>query len=442
MTTEVFSTIPRVYTALAQWLACLLLILTYRRQWRLRGRRMVFASALALAALAAELGLTGDLPVAFWIPSMMGSVALMYAYLSTCLDVSPVSAGYYCVRAFLLSELAASLEWQLYYYGVTYLGVPAVPWVEWTTLAVIYGAVFWLAVLLERRCSDDGRSYPVTARELLSCAAIGIAAFAISNLSFVSSNTPFSGRVAQEVYNIRTLVDIGGVAILYAYHIQRRELRLRYERDAIQNVLQTQYAQYRQSRDSIDLINWKYHDLKHQIAALRAEGDPARRAAWLDEMESDIAVYEAQNKTGNGVLDTVLTSKILYCQKHHVTLTCVADGSLLDFMDVMDICTIFGNALDNAIESVLQIADKDKRLIHLSVSAQRGFLLIQVENYFEGHLEFQEGLPVSTKGDDRFHGYGLKSIRYSAERYGGTLSVSAEKQWFNLNILIPLERAA
>ncbi len=442
MTTEVFPTIPRLYTALAQWLACLLLIVTYHRQRRLNGPRLVLASALALAALALELTLTGGLPVLLWIPSMAGSVGLMFAYLCACMDISPAGAGYYCVRAFLLSELAASLEWQLYYYGQTYLGVPAVLWVELLTLAAIYGAVFCLAFRLEGRCSDDGRSYPITVRELLSCAAIGIAAFSISNLSFVTSNTPFSGRVAQEVYNIRTLVDIGGVAILYAYHLQRRELRLRYERDAIQNVLQTQYTQYRQSRESIDLINRKYHDLKHQIAALRAEADPERRAAWLDEMESDIAVYEAQNKTGNGVLDTVLTGKSLYCQKHQINLTCVADGALLGFMDVMDICTIFGNALDNAIESVLEIPDKQKRLIHLSVSAQRGFLLIQVENYFEGHLEFQEGLPVSTKGDSRFHGYGLKSIRYSAERYGGTLSVSAEKQWFNLNILIPLKRAA
>ena len=170
MTTEVFPTIPRLYTALAQWLVCLLLILIYHRQRRLHGRRLVLVSALALAGLALELVLTGGLPVAFWIPSMMGAVALMYAYLSASLDVTPVSAGYYCVRAFLLSELAASLEWQLYYYGVTYLGVPAVPWVEWTTLVVIYGAVFWLAVLLEHRCSDGGRSYPVTVRELHSCA--------------------------------------------------------------------------------------------------------------------------------------------------------------------------------------------------------------------------------------------------------------------------------
>lgn len=64
-------------------------------------------------------------------------------------------------------------------------------------------------------------------------------------------------------------------------------------------------------------------------------------------MEAEIRQYEAQNKTGNKVLDTVLTSKSLYCNKNGITFTCVADGTLLGFMDVMDICSIFGNALDN-----------------------------------------------------------------------------------------------
>ncbi len=62
-------------------------------------------------------------------------------------------------------------------------------------------------------------------------------------------------------------------------------------------------------------------------------------------MENDIKSYEAQNKTGNHVLDTLLTSKNLYCIKHGITLTSVANGALLNHMDVIDITTIFGNAL-------------------------------------------------------------------------------------------------
>ena len=73
-----------------------------------------------------------------------------------------------------------------------------------------------------------------------------------------------------------------------------------------------------------------------------------------------------------------------------VQITCVADGALLNFMHVMDICTIFGNALDNALESVIMLTDPQKRLIHVTVSAQRSFVSIQVLNYCEQEIKKEE----------------------------------------------------
>src|SRR5699024_482991 len=105
----------------------------------------------------------------------------------------------------------------------------------------------------------------------------------------------------------------------------------------------------------IDIINYKYHDLKNLIITLRAEEDIGTRNEYLKQMEDEIKHFEVQYETGNHVLDTLLTSKNMYCIKNDITLTCVADGSLLNEMDVMDITTIFGNSLDNAIEYVQQI---------------------------------------------------------------------------------------
>jgi sensor histidine kinase regulating citrate/malate metabolism len=117
----------------------------------------------------------------------------------------------------------------------------------------------------------------------------------------------------------------------------------------------------------------------------------------------------------------------------------VADGSLLDFMDTMDICSIFGNALDNAIESQLKIPDKEKRLIHVTVTKKKSFLIIRFENYFEGDLSYKEGLLTTTKKEKQFHGYGIKSIRHTVEKYEGAVDIETDHNWFNLRILIPLE---
>ena len=105
-------------------------------------------------------------------------------------------------------------------------------------------------------------------------------------MSYVNVNTPFTGRYSFEMGNIRTMVDVAGIAILYAHLIQCCELRVRKELEAVQNVLQNQYAQYKQSKESIELINYKYHDLKHQIAVLRSEADPGKREEFLDKMKS------------------------------------------------------------------------------------------------------------------------------------------------------------
>ena len=156
-------------------------------------------------------------------------------------------------------------------------------------------------------------------------------------------------------------------------------------------------------------------------------------------MEAEIKAYEVQNKTGNQVLDIILTTKGLQCQKQGISLTCVAEGAELEFMHPMDISALFGNALDNAIESVSKIADPDKRLIHVSVVRQKSFLRIRIENCFEGDIRFENGMPVTNKTDRGIHGYGTKSIRRIAERYNGSMTIDTKGDWFELRVLIPLQ---
>ena len=212
------------------------------------------------------------------------------------------------------------------------------------------------------------------------------------------------------------------------------------ENDFLQRMLQLQYDTYKMSAESVELVNQKYHDLKHQIQILRRTESEEEKNAYLDQMEEEIKTYEARNKTGNRVLDIILTTKSLQCQKQGISLTCVAEGEELSFMRPMDISALFGNALDNAIESVRKIADPDKRLIHVSVQRQKGFLRIRIENCFEGKIRFENGMPVTSKKDSAFHGYGTKSIRRIAESYGGSMTIHTEGDWFELRVLIPLSK--
>ena len=428
--------IPRHYTALAEWLACLLCIMEVKQ--RIRGWRLWSVSAAVLVVQTFFMMITKGLDNALWLTCMAAAVGVMYGYIYGCADIGARNAGYCCARAFVVAEFAASLQWQTYCWFYFNLG-----WTGWFFrgfwLLAVYGVVYLIVwALYYNAGSSVKESLDVTNRELAGYIIIGLAVFLMSNMGFVSANTIFGGVRPLEIFNVRTLVDLGGVAIMYAYHMQRVDLRRRTELSSMENILQNQYIQYQQSREAMELINYKYHDLKHHIIALRAEDNDEKRKAYLDQMEEELQNYEAAQKTGNQVLDTLLTTKTLFCKKNHISMTCVVDGSLLDFMDVMDICSIFGNALDNAIECEKQIGDQEKRLIHVNMFRQKNFLIIRFENYCEEPVLFERGLPVTTKEEAEFHGYGLKSLWRTVHKYKGEVQIDVEDGWFSLKILIPL----
>ena len=170
------------------------------------------------------------------------------------------------------------------------------------------------------------------------------------------------------------------------------------------------------------------------------EQDGEKRESYLQEMERMVKNFNADIVTGNGVLDTILTRKNAYCVQNNINFTCLVDGKLLSFLETLDICSIFGNALDNAIESVKKNPGPDKRLIRLKAFNQNSFLIISLENYCEEKIDLREGLPETTKEDKGNHGYGLKSIKYTVEKYGGTMTLHAENNWFIMRILIPLKK--
>ena len=427
---------PGLYYALAYWLSCV--FYTMRNPRKLPRGRLWGVQIVFLLAISAFMWVTDGVPSIWFTPCVCFYVLLMLLDIKICCGMDWLRTGYTCIRAFILGEFAAALEWQLFYFGLTVLGLPLCMQVNLCFLILSHGAVFGVMALLERRQLPENALPDLTWREFGGAMVICLTAFVASNLSYVSQMTPFSSRFTAEIFIIRALVDLGGVAMLHAHYVQIQELSTKLEMAHLQNMLQMQYNNYRVSEESIALVNQKYHDLKHHIALLRSQVSTGEKLEYLDQMEREIRSYEAQNKTGNQVLDTILTAKSLQCQREGVSLTCVADGKALGFMHPMDISALFGNALDNAFESVKKLGDPEKRLIHLSVARQKGFLRIRVENCYAGELHLEAGMPATTKQDGRYHGFGLKSIQNIVAKYDGSMTIAAKDGWFELRILFPL----
>ena len=190
------------------------------------------------------------------------------------------------------------------------------------------------------------------------------------------------------------------------------------------------------NKETVDLVNMKCHDLKYQLRRLEEEPEGSRQAIY-EEIRQTFDIYDSLVKTENDVLDSVIMSIYPICIKQHVKFTYIVDGAALQWLSAPDIASLFGNLLDNALESVGK-EEEHKRLISLNVRREREMLLIHIHNQCSAAPTFKDGLPVTTKGDTRYHGYGMRSVRYLVDKYRGEMRAAWENGVFSVDLLLPM----
>ncbi len=194
-------------------------------------------------------------------------------------------------------------------------------------------------------------------------------------------------------------------------------------------------------QEYIDEINQRYtearlirHDIKNHLAAvamLMDEGDMTGARKYLGEISAELDDAKPPVKTGSSVLDALLFRKISDCKCRNIEV-CVE--FTVDFSDCKisdyDLCGIFGNIFDNAMEACEKL--NSDRKITLTVKRQMNMVCIFCENrYTDINRDFS-----TLKNDKSAHGMGLGRVRRIAAKYGGTVDISAENGIFMLSVLL------
>ena len=333
------------------------------------------------------------------------------------------------MKAFLTGELMASGCWQVLYHLRFLPG----PW-RLFLLGALFLAGSALGYLIESCIFRDMDGLDLSWREDLMLGAIVLTVYVVSNLGFLDLGPLFEGRLVADTYLIRTLVDFSGVVMAHGYEILLKDARLALERDALQKLTQLQYQSYQISRENIEIVNEKYHDLKHQIQALREEGGSEETARALKRLEDEVKDYEGIVHSQNRYLDAILTAKKIQCEKSGIDLRLMVDGESLSFLEKMDLCALFGNLMDNAIEATSK--EKGQKIIRLQVMREGSFVRIWEENSCAMPVDCQDGLPRTSKRDKNLHGFGMKSMKRTAERYQGSFLTQWERGYFRVMILL------
>lgn len=297
---------------------------------------------------------------------------------------------------------------------------------------LLWYGLFYLILGKRMKNQDYTR---LTRWELLAlCGAVMLCTVVLSVVSGeYSAGIPFGMNFAATCYAMMCCLLI----LTLQFGIFQRG-QLQGEMEWMERLWAQERKQYEISRENMNLISIKCHDMKHVLNSLEPRLSKQERA----DLSGMINLYDTAVKTGCEVLDVLLAEKSVLCSQRKISMTCMADGGRLDFMQKSDLYSLFGNLMDNAIEAVSRLEDEEKRVISIVVTCQKGAVLIHAENYYQGELQMENGLPVTRKEDRDYHGFGMKSIRLIAEKYQGTLVCGGADGLFHLDILLPLPEAS
>lgn len=358
------------------------------------------------------------------------SYILMIVFLHTCWEISLSVAVYNMVWAVSLWQLLLEVWKVLQMLGKETFAHSL--WKEGVCMTLLFLVSYAICIQTISKWMQRDRKNRIGPRQMLSALLI----LAIIEMLSYSPALRVIDTYNQD-WKFLYLSQMMCIVILYLQNELFKKSEMKQELDMMNLLWKKKEEQYHLTKENIALINQKSHDLKHQIQALR-KVSKEEYEAYLNEIEDSVSIYEAIVKTGNEVFDTILTDKSLYCRDRGIQVSCVADGSQMDFIHKIDLYALLGNAMDNAIEAVEKFQEIEKRQIDVIIYRQQNFLVMNFINPIPESLVYEEEFPVTTKGDKKTHGFGLRSMQYIVKKYDGFLNISEEDGCFSLKILMPI----
>lgn len=203
------------------------------------------------------------------------------------------------------------------------------------------------------------------------------------------------------------------------------------------------FEQYKEAQEETRRFR---HDTLNNLMAiqmLQNEGKSEEAKQYVDELLGRIQTLSPKVVTGCDMLDCIITSKLERMEQSKISF---ATDGVMDYgldMSSVDICTVFANALDNAIEACEKVADN--RSIVMKIKRTNAFYCVTIENSMvedtvAKHMAFTEHSRFTTKKNRELHGYGLSNIQKAVKRYNGETSVEIKDNIFVLTILLPVQK--
>jgi hypothetical protein len=273
-------------------------------------------------------------------------------------------------------------------------------------------------------------------KSLIAISIFFIILYVLSSMSVV----PFaSGDTSWLNINLEVFMFIIGLLFAIALIYIKNYIYLKEKEQKDQFMIETlkrQYSYYQDKQKDDERIKTIYHDMKNHLLVLENKENTEETQEMAKKLREQIESYEEYTHTGNDFLDVIIKDKTRIAKEKNIDLTSIIDFNNIEFIEPLDISTIFGNAIDNAIEGVEKLSE-EKRTILIKAGKINDFLSIVVENNYDPEIKLEN--KKTTKKDTFLHGYGIQNIKNAVEKYNGTCTITKENEKFILKILIPIK---
>lgn len=208
------------------------------------------------------------------------------------------------------------------------------------------------------------------------------------------------------------------------------------EMKALNDKLDMQYNHYLSIQESQMKVRQLYHDINNHMACIRRIQNKDINE-YIDSINDELREYKNTFNTENMILDIILNEKKSICNKNNIELFCDINFSECDFIEMIDVSSIFSNILDNAIEACKKV--ENNRYINIRGTIVKFYYVIKCDNSKNNEIKIKNKKIITSKKDKFLHGIGLRSIKSSLNKYNGDLEIIDEKNEFTINIYIPLD---
>lgn len=274
--------------------------------------------------------------------------------------------------------------------------------------------------------------------QLKDAAVLSISFLFVLGISFVATYSYLNlGMYDTFILDLSTSVFGVFFIVQFLYSRNVSYLREQEQRDKLQIAqLQQQYAYYQNELKNEERIRSIYHDMKNHLLVLEGSQSTEVTRQMAKKVRSQIADYENYIHTGNNFLDILIKDKAEKAREKHIDFSASIDFGGIDYIEPLDVSTLFGNGIDNAIEASEKLSE-EQRVILVKAGKVQNFVSILVENNCsdEAHTDGH-----TTKEDKFLHGFGISNMQKAAEKYNGTCTTAQANGKFTLKILLPIPK--